>query len=143
MKNLGDREVRDALKARIAALTAEDRRLWGFMDVQEMVRHARAAFPEWGLVEYDAGPEAPARKARALGAEARWPMIVREDARPEVAGDAVLFEGEKARLLEELERFVADAGARLGHPTFGAMTEDEWLRLAYLHTDHHLRQFGR
>jgi len=28
------------------------------------------------------------------------------------------------------------------HPHFGKMSEAEWLRLAYLHVDHHLRQFG-
>jgi len=28
------------------------------------------------------------------------------------------------------------------HPIFGGMSERAWLRWAYLHTDHHLRQFG-
>jgi hypothetical protein len=28
------------------------------------------------------------------------------------------------------------------HPVFGPMSNAEWLRLGYLHTDHHLRQFG-
>jgi hypothetical protein len=28
------------------------------------------------------------------------------------------------------------------HPIFGGMNESEWMRWAYLHTDHHLRQFG-
>ena len=28
------------------------------------------------------------------------------------------------------------------HPIFGRMSERTWLRWAYLHTDHHLRQFG-
>ncbi len=28
------------------------------------------------------------------------------------------------------------------HPIFGSMSEADWLRWAYLHTDHHLRQFG-
>jgi hypothetical protein len=28
------------------------------------------------------------------------------------------------------------------HPYFGQMSEKEWMRLAYLHMDHHLRQFG-
>jgi len=28
------------------------------------------------------------------------------------------------------------------HPVFGPMSDAEWLRLGYLHTDHHLRQFG-
>ena len=28
------------------------------------------------------------------------------------------------------------------HPIFGRMSEANWLRWAYLHSDHHLRQFG-
>jgi hypothetical protein len=28
------------------------------------------------------------------------------------------------------------------HPVFGRMSRAAWLRWAYLHTDHHLRQFG-
>ncbi len=28
------------------------------------------------------------------------------------------------------------------HPIFGPMSEAAWFRWAYLHTDHHLRQFG-
>lgn len=28
------------------------------------------------------------------------------------------------------------------HPIFGKMSHREWLRWAYLHADHHLRQFG-
>jgi hypothetical protein len=28
------------------------------------------------------------------------------------------------------------------HPVFGRMSRGEWLRWAYLHADHHLRQFG-
>ena len=29
-----------------------------------------------------------------------------------------------------------------GHSMFGPMTADDWRRWGYLHTDHHLRQFG-
>jgi hypothetical protein len=28
------------------------------------------------------------------------------------------------------------------HPIFGPMSQRAWLRWAYLHMDHHLRQFG-
>lgn len=28
------------------------------------------------------------------------------------------------------------------HPHFGQLSDREWMRLAYLHIDHHLRQFG-
>jgi hypothetical protein len=31
---------------------------------------------------------------------------------------------------------------RQSHPVFGPMSDAAWLRLGYLHADHHLRQFG-
>lgn len=54
------------------------------------------------------------------------------------------FELDRSKLLGLAERFCDfHATARRNeHPFFGAMSEGEWLRWGYLHTDHHLRQFG-
>jgi hypothetical protein len=43
-----------------------------------------------------------------------------------------------------LERFVKQPRdfTWQAHPHFGQMSERDWMRLAYLHADHHLRQFG-
>ena len=41
-----------------------------------------------------------------------------------------------------VERFATQRGGWPAHPIFGRMSEAEWLRWGYLHTDHHLRQFG-
>jgi hypothetical protein len=45
-------------------------------------------------------------------------------------------------LLRVMERFVPEAVRTSRHPLWGRMTEWEWGRWGYLHTDHHLRQFG-
>ena len=54
------------------------------------------------------------------------------------------FESDKKELRDLTERF-----AKLPldfswpqHPYFGAMSYGEWMRLAFLHADHHLRQFS-
>ena len=48
--------------------------------------------------------------------------------------------GEAIALLESI---AARRGASWPvHPIFGRMSEAEWQRWAWLHTDHHLRQFG-
>jgi hypothetical protein len=47
---------------------------------------------------------------------------------------------EKLRIL--LERFCASQGEFGPHPMFGQMSRAERMRHAYLHMDHHLRQFG-
>ena len=47
--------------------------------------------------------------------------------------------------IEELLQVIATRGDDFQwpvHPVFGRMSRAAWLRWAYLHTDHHLRQFG-
>ncbi len=54
------------------------------------------------------------------------------------------FERDLRELRSLLERFTKQPRDFTWgvHPHFGAMNEREWMRLAYLHTDHHLRQFA-
>jgi len=83
----------------------------------------------------------------ALYAPVRWPPGLRTS--PEVDQERggtrpERFEADLAAAETLLRRFAAEAG-RLHlrpHPFFGAMSEADWLRWGYLHTDHHLRQFG-
>ena len=83
----------------------------------------------------------------ALYVPLRWPPGIQT--RPEVdpgAGGSrpVDFEADLAEVASLLKG-IAAAGARRDwppHPIFGPMSGAAWLRWAYLHTDHHLRQFG-
>jgi hypothetical protein len=43
---------------------------------------------------------------------------------------------------EELTMCVAAGEATAVHPAFGPLTAEEWGRMCWKHTDHHLRQFG-
>jgi hydrogenase maturation factor HypF (carbamoyltransferase family) len=56
----------------------------------------------------------------------------------------VEFERDLRELRSLLERFTRQPRefTWAAHPHFGTMNEEEWMRLAYLHADHHLRQFG-
>ncbi len=54
-----------------------------------------------------------------------------------------LFESDRADVLSELERFRRPEQVRVDHSLFGPMSFADWMRWGYLHTDHHLRQFGR
>ena len=47
---------------------------------------------------------------------------------------------EELRIL--FERFCTLEGEFASHAMFGQMSKTERLRYAYLHMDHHLRQFG-
>ena len=83
----------------------------------------------------------------ALYAPFRWPGGIPtcreldqegEGTRPaDFAADLVRAE----ILLRAISRDTSDLG-RQDHPTFGPMTRADWLRWGFLHTDHHLRQFG-
>jgi hypothetical protein len=57
--------------------------------------------------------------------------------------DAADFADDRDRAVALL-RQLATAGQSLAaaHPAFGRMARGDWMRYAYLHTDHHLRQFG-
>jgi hypothetical protein len=54
------------------------------------------------------------------------------------------FAADLADLVARVERFPSKDYALDGcvHPMFGRMSRSAWLRWAYLHLDHHLRQFG-
>jgi hypothetical protein len=86
-------------------------------------------------------------KRIALYTPVRWPKGV--PTRPEVeqgrgGTPPVDFELDRLRLVKSIERFTATPGPpeSVSHPAFGPMTRREWMRWGYLHTDHHLRQFG-
>jgi len=48
---------------------------------------------------------------------------------------------ELIRLLDRFTRQPRDFEWQT-HPHFGRLSEKDWMRLGYLHADHHLRQFG-
>jgi hypothetical protein len=54
------------------------------------------------------------------------------------------FEADRQELIRLTQLFRQTPPDRSGvlHPIFGRMSSAQWLRWAYLHMDHHLRQFG-
>jgi len=83
----------------------------------------------------------------ALYSPTRWPggILTRPEIDAELGGTApVDFASDVAQLVTLIE-FVTVESTRIAwqaHPLFGRMSEAAWLRWAYLHLDHHLRQFG-
>jgi hypothetical protein len=83
----------------------------------------------------------------ALYLPVRWPagILTRPEVDQEAGGTRP---GEFAADIAMQETLLNAVGMRHGsvqrpvHPIFGRMSERDWLRWAYLHTDHHLRQFG-
>ena len=85
-------------------------------------------------------------KWTALYLPLRWPpgILTRPEIDQEAGGTRPIdFAADVSELMALVE--LVTAGRSAGwqpHPLFGRMSEAAWLRWAYLHMDHHLRQFG-
>jgi hypothetical protein len=85
-------------------------------------------------------------KWTALYFPAPWPagILTRPELDQQVGGTRPTeFGSDLARVETLLEALAARPGNDWpAHPIFGPMSRTAWLRWGYVHTDHHLRQFG-
>jgi len=149
MRNLATAEVLDDLVARLRRLTPTQPRVWGTMNVHQMVRHlGDGAAAVLQQREFSTKPRrGPTGLLRfvALYLAPRMPRGIRTGANPAATvvdpGD---FDRDRERAVTLTTQLAsASAGAlRAQHPIFGVMSRADWMRYAFLHTDHHLRQFG-
>lgn len=151
MKTLLNARDKDEVLARLQRIGPASSRLWGKMSAHQMVCHLSDGFRMYmGLkIVASAGFPYPSKllKSFALWAPISWPKGFKSV--PELdQRSGGTPPGEFDRDVSELRR-LADHFTRQPrdyqwqpHPHFGQMTETEWMRLAYLHMDHHLRQFG-
>lgn len=150
MKTLGDAAVAGELRSRLLAVRSDDVRRWGTMSAGEMVPHLRGAF----RLAVDGTSAATPRqgvppkmmKLLALWTPARWPHSLPTVPELERGREQVKpgrFAVDQAGLMAAFEDFMGVRENRTAHPMLGAMSLRDWARWGYLHTDHHLRQFGR
>jgi hypothetical protein len=148
MKNLFQPESVDEVMARIDTLQPATQRLWGKMDVAQMMAHCSAA------LDMAAGRLNPPRifVGRVLGPLFKpiytneKPFSQNNPTDPQlVVSDQRDFLREQEQLKAKIRQF-RDGGeaqcTRHPHPFFGALTPQAWSRGMYKHLDHHLRQFG-
>lgn len=151
MKDIGNPAVQRNILLRIKRLSPEDEARWGKMTVQQMICHLndgyRAVLSERKLAPVDMGIPRPLLKWIALRVPMRWPKGVpapREIAQGLGGTPPVDFEQDRTQLVRSINEFCARVPApKMMHPLFGRMSPRDWMRWAYLHADHHLRQFGR
>ena len=151
MKSLANASDCKELRHRLQYARVDSSRRWGKMSAAQMICHLADSFravmgeKPWQLDRPTFGWQVV--KHLALYAPVRWPRGV--PTRPEVdqflGGTPPLrFEDDVHDLQQLLDRFARQPRdfQLQPHPMFGLMSEREWLRWGYLHTDHHLRQFG-
>ena len=84
-------------------------------------------------------------KAFVLQLPVRWVRNLNFGANPAgVALDPVAFAVDRRRAAETLSELgsAKPSSFSTSHPILGTLSQSEWHRWAFLHTDHHLRQFG-
>ena len=148
MSTLADPKVRAACRERIQRLDPNAAAKWGHMTVHQMVCHLNDSF-RVGMGEKYASPatgllQRTLVKWVALRTPLPWPQGV--PTRPEIeqgrgGTPPAEWSGDRGELLGLMDAF-ADRETFGAHPTFGEMTERDWLTWGYRHVDHHLRQFG-
>lgn len=100
-----------------------------------------------GRASFDMPVRSPNRviNASVLQLPVRWVRNLNFGADPAgVALDPAAFAVDRRRAAATLAE-LAGAGPRsfsTPHPILGPLSQSEWHRWAFLHTDHHLRQFG-
>lgn len=147
MKTIGDAAVLVALTGRLVRLTPAHERVWGSISAHQMVSHlGDASEAALGRRPFSPAIRSPSRMLKfvALSLPMRWPRGIKSGADPAAKVLAVVeFPGDLDRAVRTLQELAAaETGVADRHPIFGAMSLADWHRWAFLHTDHHLRQFG-
>ena len=151
MRTLARERDRVEILRRLRALRHDSVRRWGRMSAHQMVCHLSDGYRLLaGRKTELAATPLPRFLMRwiALYAPLRWPsgILTTPDLDQDGGGTRpVEFEADVAeleRLLIEVTTDRRDRFTKYFHPLFGRMSESAWLRWAYLHADHHLRQFG-
>ena len=151
MKTLLHPADKEEILRRLDTIQPASQRLWGSMSVHNMICHLSDGFRLY-MGELPAKP-VPVPLPRflvkwfALWAPVQWPQGFKTAPEIDQQGGGTPpteFAADISDLRALIERFTRHPADYVPkpHPHFGPLSETEWKRLAYLHADHHLRQFG-
>ena len=151
MKTLAREGCRAELIQRLRGVRPDSARRWGRMNAHQMVCHlsdcSRMALGQKRTGDASSPLHRTVIKWLALYVPLQWRpgIVTRPEVDQEVGGTKPIEFDADLKEAEELLSLVASRAANAewpDHPVFGRMSGAAWLRWAYLHTDHHLRQFG-
>lgn len=150
-KTLSDPTEQEAIRARLLSFGESDTPAWGMMSAPQVVCHLRDclsnAVGKMSLAEQKMPVPRWMLKAVILNLPMEWP---KGKARTAAELDYLAsggtaptdFAADKASLSAAYQDFLNHRGPWPNHFFLGPMTERDWKRMAWLHADHHLRQFG-
>ena len=151
MKTLARPRDKAEILQRLRRLHPDSVRRWGRMSAHQAVCHLsdslRMAIAHKPVSQATGLLQRTIVKWIVLYLPLPWPAGIRT--RPEIDQECggtgpVAFVADVAELEDFVEIITTQIGdlAPPSHPIFGRMSKRAWLRWAYLHMDHHLRQFG-
>ncbi|HTL81100.1 MAG TPA: DUF1569 domain-containing protein [Bacteroidia bacterium] len=148
METIFDKKTYDSIAARIEKLTPSTQRVWGKMNVGQMMAHC------CGALSMATGEKKLPRLliGRILGPLVKPGFLSEKPlskgsptAKEFIFTDERDFEKEKKELHRLLKKF--HEGGEKGatphpHGFFGHLTPKQWGEVQWKHLDHHLKQFG-
>jgi hypothetical protein len=149
MKTLLDPSTDVGTRFRVKQLTPTATARWGSTTAPRVMRHLVESFS----VPMSDAPASPAKGGlfshpamrrlylTCVPCPDRKRLVAPELEPADVAG----WSDSVQAWYDACSRFVArgrSSGAFAPHPVFGPLPPEEWGRLVYFHTDHHLRQLG-
>jgi hypothetical protein len=149
MKTLFNPTDRNEMLQRLTGVRPESQRRWGSMSAHQMICHLsdsfRAALGEKQVSQSTTLFKRTIYKWAALWPPFHWPHGIKTQ--PEMdqhrgGTSPAEFASDLENLRILLDRFCSSEGEFAPHATLGRMSRTERMRHAYLHMDHHLRQFG-
>ena len=148
IKSLFDNTAYKEIITRVEKLSPDSQRLWGKMQVEQMLAHCKQAFKvpltDKPMPRMFLGLLLGSMVKSKLYNETPWKQALPTS--PDfVIKDERDFEKEKTALLELVNKFHTTGPAGVGnypHPFFGKFTKEQWAKMMWKHLDHHLRQFG-
>lgn len=149
MKTLLSEDDLHELVSRLMSLQPDSPRKWGRMTPHQMLCHCSDTF-RMAMAEISVPP----RKKLFAGALVKWGALYSRVPWPhgfptrrqldqlKDGTPPIEFEKDRAGLADLLARFSKRKADYGQHALFGELSTKDWMRWAYLHTSHHLSQFG-
>jgi hypothetical protein len=148
MKNIFDPKAKQEIIARIDKMTPQTKAVWGKMNSTQSLRHMAMAFqipldeirptvknvkiPKWLMRFFLLNMKPPKNRAETFPEM----NIIKNNI---TVSD---FETEKRNLKNYVDKFDKAGSLIPENAMAGKFTRNDWGKLLYNHTDHHLRQFG-
>jgi hypothetical protein len=151
MNTLADERCKAEILRRLRMLHPDLERRWGRMSAHQMVCHLADCF-RMALGQKDVSRatgllQQTLVKWLALYLPMHWRagIATRPEINQELTGTRPHDFAADLAAVEALIEVMTGARGKAdwpAHPIFGPMSRTAWMRWGYLHTDHHLRQFG-